>query len=296
MSDRKDKKLTVPKFSSFKPKGPASAPVSASVPRSADIAGPEAGPDEKQAEKGHKEDRRSRQVSSRHSDIRHRDRQRSPDPKSKATPEASARNGKPQPVADRLYVIDKKGDPLIIRYGGNDSSSIPHYRRSGRGRILGASGFITIHRDRAQEEFTLRRPGDGSSGARDRELFKAKLGRLKPRPLKTRKPGEGDDETFAGTEDFVPLRSSTRREREDRDTASPEDDGPSYRSIEGKAKAHEFSDSDLAYSSDSDSSQGEGPREVDPLRQTSIDLRIEEPPRGRPRVLPRSSSRCWSLP
>ncbi|TDZ36310.1 Protein NRDE2-like protein [Colletotrichum spinosum] len=71
-------------------------------------------------------------------------------------------------------------------------------------------------------------------------------------------------------EDFVPLNKSSKRQRTEEPESSA-DEKPSYRSIEGKAKAHELSDSDVDY--DSDPQGGNLNIDVeDPLKQRSIQL------------------------
>ncbi|KAG7290333.1 hypothetical protein NEMBOFW57_000333 [Staphylotrichum longicolle] len=56
----------------------------------------------------------------------------------------------PAPAND-LFVLDKRGDPLILQYGTNDRSTIPSYYRFGAGRLIGSPGFLTLHRDGATE-------------------------------------------------------------------------------------------------------------------------------------------------
>ncbi|KAI8284649.1 Protein NRDE2-like protein [Colletotrichum sp. SAR 10_98] len=210
MSDNGDKKLTVPKFSTFKPKAPDPVPL----------------------------------AKSSSSEVTH-----------------SRKDG-----------ADTNGDPLIRRYGGNDRGKVPTYRRDGRGKVLGSDGYLVIHRDGPREEFSIRMPGEGSSTLRDRALFQARVHRVKARRIRPRNESQEEAE-----EDFVPLSKSFKRRR----TEEPESDGddkPSYRSIEGKAKAHEFSDSDIDF--DTDQEGDLNPEADEPLKQRSIHLsrRVKEHP------------------
>ncbi|KAK1975115.1 NRDE-2, necessary for RNA interference-domain-containing protein [Colletotrichum cereale] len=167
-----------------------------------------------------------------------------------------------------FFFFDKKGDPFIRRYGGNDRSRVPTYRRGYRGRVLGSDGYLSVHRDGPQERFSIRMPGEGSSTLRDRVLFQSKVHRGKPKRIRLRNQ-TSQNEPRDAEEEFVPLSASTKR----RCTEEPESSGnerPSYRSIEGKAKAHEFSDSDIDFDSNS---QEELDLDMDnPLRQRSIQL------------------------
>ncbi|KAF9874019.1 hypothetical protein CkaCkLH20_08391 [Colletotrichum karsti] len=288
MSDNGDKKLTVPKFSSFKPK--ASTPAPSARQSSSEAAhgrkdGADDLADESRSRHGsrHRDDRRKHRHEHR-SEHRHRDRKRS---RSRSRDrEIFAENPHPAKaiaVEDKpgnaCFFVDKKGDPLIRRYGGNDHGRVPVYRRGGRGRILGSDGFLVIHRDGPREQFSIRRPGEGNSSLRDRSLFQHKIHRLKTkriRPLEISQEIKTDAE-----EDFVPLsRSSKRRHTEELEPSGDEE--PSYRSIEGKAKAHEFSDSDLDYDSDQD--DGLNLDADEPLKQRSIQLsrQVKERPEDIP--------------
>ncbi|KAJ0325823.1 hypothetical protein Brms1b_000037 [Colletotrichum noveboracense] len=284
MSDNGDKKLTVPKFSTFKPKAPDPVPLAKSssgeVTHSRkDGAGEVAKEKKSRHESRHRDDHRrhrSDHRSEHRSEHRHRDRKRSRSrsqerplvvakrPSVATTLEERAGNG--------VFVIDTKGDPLIRRYGGNDRGKVPTYRRDGRGKVLGSDGYLIIHRDGPREEFSIRMPGEGSSTLRDRALFQARVHRVKTRRIRPR-----DESQEEAEEDFVPLSKSSKRRR----TEEPESDGddkPSYRSIEGKAKAHEFSDSDIDF--DTDQEGDLNPEADDPLKQRSIHLsrRVKEHP------------------
>ncbi|KAF6836938.1 NRDE2-like protein [Colletotrichum musicola] len=294
MPDSGEKKLTVPKFSSFKPKAPPPAPSSRPSDAESNRDREGGGADEvtkgrrsrhdsrhhddrsKRHRSEHHRERHSEHRSERRSEHRHHHRDRESSRSKEPLPVAETKEA-PKSVSDQvgdgLFVIDKKGDPLIRRYGGNDRARVPLYRRGGRGRVLGSDGYLYIHRDGPREEFSIRMPGEGTSTIRDRALFQAKTHRVKTKRIRVR-----NHEEVGNEEDFVPLSNSVKRRR----TEEPESSGderPSYRSIEGKAKAHEFSDSDLDY--DSETHEDDlNPSKDDPLKQRSILLsrRVKEQP------------------
>ncbi|KAJ0354388.1 hypothetical protein COL154_001942 [Colletotrichum chrysophilum] len=284
MSDNGDKKLTVPKFSTFKPKAPDPVPLAKSssgeVTHSRkDGAGEVAKEKKSRHESRHRDDHRrhrSDHRSEHRSEHRHRDRKRSRSRSQERSLVVAKRPSVATTLEERagngVFVIDTKGDPLIRRYGGNDRGKVPTYRRDGRGKVLGSDGYLIIHRDGPREEFSIRMPGEGSSTLRDRALFQARVHRVKTRRIRPRDESQEEVE-----EDFVPLSKSSKRRR----TEEPESDGddkPSYRSIEGKAKAHEFSDSDIDF--DTDQEGDLNPEADDPLKQRSIHLsrRVKEHP------------------
>ncbi|OLN93911.1 NRDE2-like protein [Colletotrichum chlorophyti] len=295
MSGNEEKKLTVPKFSSFKPKAPDFAPLNQSaVPKfssfkpkpsspaqstqpSHDEAARarKSGTHDTDREKRHRHesrhhDDRPRHRSEHRSENRHRDQKRKTS-RSRERPvvkKIAASQSFYDRASNGVFVIDTKGDPLIRRYGGNDRSRVPLYRRGGRGRILGSDGYLYIHRDGPQERFSIRQPGEGSSVFRDRALLQSKVHRVKPKRIRVR-VNPGGDHARNKEEDFVPLSTSSKRRRTE-ESGSSGDEKPSYRSIEGKAKAHEFSDSDVDF--DSEDSQDEDIHSVDPLKHRSIEL------------------------
>lgn len=267
MSETGDRRLTVPKFSSFKPKAPTPSP-----PVGEGTDDRKGGTDEKVKERRSRHETRHHDHRSKHRpEHRHQHRKRSRSrSQERPVPEKShfpkSLNEK---VGDAVFVFDKKGDPLIRKYGGNDRSRVPVYRRGGHGRVLGADGYLYIHRDGPQERFSIRKPGEGGSTLRDRALFQPKVHRIKPKRIRVRKEPSGKD-AHNIEEDFVPLSTSSKRRRIEEPESSG-DEKPSYRSIEGKAKAHEFSDSDLDFDSDSQN-DGFNLDADDPLKQRSIKL------------------------
>ncbi|WQF75924.1 Putative siRNA-mediated silencing protein NRDE-2 [Colletotrichum destructivum] len=271
MSDTGGKRLTVPKFSSFKPKASTSTPLDTKTSH-----------DRKDEKDDKFKERRSRHEPRHHEDRkehrsehrqhrRKRSRSRSRDRAVVKRPDLS----NVLSVAEGIFFFDKKGDPLIRRYGGNDRSRVPMYRRGYRGRVLGSDGYLFIHRDGSYEQFSIRMPGEGSLSSRDRALFQPKVHRAKPKRIRLRNEPSGNL-SHGVEEDFVPL--STLRRRHIEESQSSGDERPSYRSIEGKAKAHEFSDSDIDL--DSDAQEDTGLDMDDPLKQRSIQLsrKVKEHP------------------
>ncbi|KAI0391320.1 DUF1740-domain-containing protein [Xylariaceae sp. FL0594] len=171
---------------------------------------------------------------------------------------------------DVPYIFDKRGDPLIRQYGGNDPRAIPPYRRIGAGRVLGLDGFMRTERIGSREEFYI------VNHFETRALLSSDKKSLSAKGIRPDRPSirvrRRKSEATAGTEDFLPLKTSRKRKRGGlaSDESSGED-GPSYRSIHGKSKSHEHSDSDDAFDSDASDNAllgGQG----DPVTVRSIEL------------------------
>ncbi|KAK0763007.1 hypothetical protein N5P37_003990 [Trichoderma harzianum] len=280
--DEQDVKLSVPKFSSFKSKD-ASKENPQSLEKQHEIrrkrhARNEDRPSSRRSDED-RSSRRSGRESRRHRD-RDRDRDRGRD-RDRARREPSRREKtadaaeKPRPVTKPegvpgLFVIDTKGDPLIIKYGGIDRSQVPAYRRYGGGRVLGTEGRLVIHRDGPRDQFSLRMPGEGFHTFSGRDGLRSKMLRVESRPIRalTRR---SDADVADEAEGYLSLTSSKKRKRDQRDEESSDDERPSYRSIEGKAKPRQPSYSD----SDEDSDMSIDMLAVDrsnPLKQKSIRL------------------------
>ncbi|KAI1494750.1 NRDE-2, necessary for RNA interference-domain-containing protein [Biscogniauxia mediterranea] len=281
-SHREGKRPTaVPKFASFKPT-PTPTPQPEPEPK------PESEPQTTlgRAGKGVDELRRSqddeRQIPNRGRD-RHRHRHRppiddashQPDARSVQPPQSSATQG---PSQNDVYLIDKRGDALIRRYGSNNRHDVPAYRRIGAGRLLGAAGFMSIDRSGTREEFFIRSHGEGGSLlSSDKKTLLAKGIRLKSQPVRVRRE---QPQATSGTEDYLSLRVSKKRKRDGNvSEESSGDERPSYRSIHGKSKSHEHSDSDELY--ESDFSASEMMQEVDdPVNRKTVELsrKVRESP------------------
>lgn len=254
------KKPAVPKFASFKPQ--AESPSKSPPPH------PDKGHGRRAVDReDHDEPVRSRHTTkAHHSRPRRHDRQRSRSPE-RATPN-------PAPREEPLYTVDKRGDPLIVRYGSNERARVPAYRRAGAGRVMGAAGRLRLLHDGSKELFSLGdKFGEGPSAFRDRNLL-YKASRRKTRVFRLRSGSDQKQTQPVEDElDFVPLYDSrkTQDPKEDSYTIS-EGEEPNYRSIQGKAKARDFVDSDLesADSSDSDAEVESDP--LNPTKQKAIEL------------------------
>ncbi|KAF5640697.1 hypothetical protein F52700_3848 [Fusarium sp. NRRL 52700] len=266
-SKDEDTKSTVPKFASFKPKTETSdskAPKFSSFkPKDQDKdkdTPTSSGTKDEGRGREQEHERDSRRKRSHHHSDSHRDHHRSKKHRtdSRGRHREKSRTGHSEALehrpltkvtrssddASRLYIIDTKGDPLIIRYGGLDRSQVPVYYRDGYGKVLGTRGRLVIHRNGPRDQFSLRMPGEGSYPLKDRDGLRSRNWRIRPTPLRVRKQeNDGQNEEDG---DFLALSLSKKRKRFYQASDSSEDeDQPTYRSIEGKAKSRQYDDSDL---------------------------------------------------
>lgn len=164
-----------------------------------------------------------------------------------------------------FFVFDTKGDPLIRRYGTLDKAHVPAYRRHGYGKVLGTEGRLIIYLEGSRDYFSLRMPGEGPPRYRDRDGLRSKRPSAHPAPITIKKHALSSNESDDG---FIPLGGSRKRKR--LEGSSDEDDQPSYRSIEGKAKVR-YMDGDT--DTDSDGSVEVDESELNnPLKWKSIQL------------------------
>lgn len=94
-------------------------------------------------------------------------------------------------------------------------------------------------------------------------------------------PGQDQTELNEDWYDYIPVSDSRKRKRGSHGPEYvSEDDGPNYRSIQGKAKARDFVDSDLESAGTSDSENEPVVDVSDPARQKSIELsrRVKDHP------------------
>ncbi|KAK3333834.1 NRDE-2, necessary for RNA interference-domain-containing protein [Cercophora scortea] len=115
-------------------------------------------------------------------------------------------------VTNDVFFLDTRGDPLILRYGSNERSRVPSYRRFGGGKLLGSSSLLFIHHNGASDEFTIRGYHEGArsgSAFRDKNLVLASTGRSRPRFIRP----ESQVEQPTGSEDFVALEPPRKRRR-----------------------------------------------------------------------------------
>ncbi|KAL7921975.1 NRDE-2, necessary for RNA interference domain-containing protein [Trichoderma austrokoningii] len=270
--DGQDAQLSVPKFSSFKSKEPSKED-SQKLDRHHELRRKRHNrDDERSSSRRADEDRGSRRSgteSRRHRD-RDRDRRRS-----QSRERTADRIEKPKPApklegVPGLFMIDTKGDPLIIKYGGIDKSQIPAYWRHGGGRVLGTVGRLVIHRDGPRNQFSLRMPGEGFSTF-GRDGLRSKLPKVASRPIRAVTTRNATVDAKDEADGYIPLSSSRKRKRDQVDNPSSDDEQPSYRSIEGKAKPRQYSDSDSDEDSDM-STDMLATEKNNPLKQKSIRL------------------------
>lgn len=180
---------------------------------------------------------------------------------------------------DVLYCLDKRGDALIVRYGGNDRSRVPEYTRIGAGRILGADGFMRIEKLGSREEFFIRNHYEGGSLlSSDRKNLLARGIRPDSQAIRIRHRAS---ETSAANEDYVSLKMSRKRKRDGSASGeSSSDEEPSYRSIHGRSKRHEYSDSDEEHDGDSlEDASNRSKRDPMTLRSMELSRKVREHPK-----------------
>ncbi len=184
-------------------------------------------------------------------------------------PRPSQSSGESAPA----FVVDKRGDPLILRYGTNDRSRVPNYRRFGSGKVLGLQETISTSREGTKEVFFIKPHRDGGSVFREKNRLLQTAARSKGKPVRPKARDKTSD-AAKDAEEFVPLSTSHKRKRSVSDGSSSDDNEKelSYRSIMGKAKQHEHSDSDVESDNDSSADGGELPFKDDPIKRKSMEL------------------------
>nr|CDP32565.1 Putative protein of unknown function [Podospora anserina S mat+] len=305
MSSKEEQKRQrpVPKFGSFQPKPtpkPEAGPASGEARKSVRDRHGDPGGESKRGHDGrHRERRRDsrnrgderrrdrerdgdrRRSGSRDGDgekerDRHRERDRDRDrkrPKDREQHHSSREDSvQPKTLSDNFF-IDKKGDPLILRYSGNDRSKIPAYHRSGHGKILGSRGHLILHRDGPRDLFSLSFSREGLGSAfRDKALL-SQIRRAKSRRIRssTKPPPSPTDQFISLT---PPSSKKRKRGRESPSSSDPEDQQdrkPDYRSIYGKAKPPP-SDSESESSDSETSSPEQEKKELSSARKESVTL------------------------
>lgn len=166
---------------------------------------------------------------------------------------------------------------MIWRYGGNERSKIPSYRRFGAGRVIGSSGYLYTYFEGSKELFTIRGPGEGrGNGSVFRDKTLMNWARAKGAKAKHIKPGMGGQVggTAEDDGDFISIEPPRKRHRADSPAPEDGEKPPDYRSIYGKAKSDDDdSDSDEA-SSDSESEDKVGSHlsEMSAAKKRSLEL------------------------
>ncbi|KAK0623244.1 NRDE-2, necessary for RNA interference-domain-containing protein [Immersiella caudata] len=239
-----EKRRPVPKFASFKPK-PADAEL-------------EPKPRKQSEEHEERTPRRPhRQHESRREQEPIRDRDRRHRHERSGDRNGEARHDEAKVAAagssNKIYYFDKRGDPLILRYGSNDRGKVPSYRRFGAGRLMGADGgLIEIHHDGPYTKFTIRNHHrDAGSVFRDKKALSAIAVANSSKPDKFLASSKSTTAQPIALEDFIPLGPSRKRKRgEDEPNSLPD-----YRNIHQNSNedtSDSGSDSDVASSPDED--------------------------------------------
>lgn len=196
--------------------------------------------------------------------------------KPSATPQAHSQQQLPARGRqhNECFTVDKRGDPLVRRYGSNNSREVPDYRRYGAGRVLGADGFIRFERTGTRSEFFFRGYRDrGPILSADRRTFRALSGLAGAQPIRVRQAR--DQDTSSGAE-YLSLRvsGSARDEAESSQHGSGllhADETPVYRSFEDKAgSGSDVADEDRGHGGDSDSEMQS--YNDDPVNLRSVEL------------------------
>ncbi|TLD14394.1 uncharacterized protein PgNI_04690 [Pyricularia grisea] len=172
---------------------------------------------------------RERQSSSRHRKpsesvaLRHREHAKDSlgSPLKPADEVLSSRNSVPafatekqSNYSDQLYAIDRRGDPLILRYGSNDRSKVPVYRRGGRGRVLGqAVGFLETDRVGAKEVFVIRSARERGSLFREKNIPQLKSGNGLEKNFIPRSQNRSDVPVASEEMEFLPITNPNKRKR-----------------------------------------------------------------------------------
>ena len=245
---------SIPKFASFRPKLPPPSAPPASAP----------------VQEKHEKDRRRR-----HHHRRLRSRSRSKERDDNRLLEVQKSHPPAENDTVELFVVDRKGDPRNLIYGGNHKYDIPLFHRVGAGNVLGVPSDMKIDRDQSNDKvIVLARRGQSKLNSQERYIFN-RIKKEHPRLLKIRPQLEDQGSTKAEV-DFISLRLRTRKLNRDEEDSGSQDDGEDYRSIHGKAiVSHQPVDEDLEFASDSETSNSQAGRLTDldsTLSKRSIQL------------------------
>ncbi|KAJ6446625.1 DUF1740-domain-containing protein [Purpureocillium lavendulum] len=270
------KKLSAPKFSSFKPKLPSREQSEKPSSRESAREGDDSRPARRHRHhrSSHDRDNTPRRHEGRTATSRS-DYQRDEKSLESLQKPGKAPQERPGTGVSGVFIIDTKGDPLIRKYG-LDRSKIPAFRRYGRGRVLGTDGRLVVHYDGPRETVSLVFPGEGGP-SRTKDGLRS-TGWQKRQPVRLRAAKGGPEANDPG--DYISLESSRKRKRHD-DEDSSDDDQPVWRSIEGKAKAGQTSTTEPdGDESESSTEEIDEPDRDDALKWKSIQLnrRVKEHP------------------
>lgn len=244
--------MNVPKFASFRPKADIS---SKSVPPTKDEE-----PKRNRGYHGRDHPRSERRARSRSKERGHLTQENAP-------PNREARV--------EVFVIDRKGDEKNLMYGGVHRYSVPPFYRIGAGGVLGVPRRFKIQRDLSDEKGILLSDLRESQARKREKYVFSKM--EKPRLLKLR-PTAFVDEDSSLQADFMSLELTRGKKRKrdrdgDSDNSGSENESKHYRSIHGKAKSDQPSDSAFQFASESDlSDSGEVMNDSASARKKNAEL------------------------
>ncbi|TID17946.1 DUF1740-domain-containing protein [Venturia nashicola] len=256
-------KPAVPKFSSFKPKGaPANdAPLEPSVKEHR----------RKEDRNAKHKDRRRERDRNDDDEQRHRSKDRERRKERGHVKTSTTSNSLVKPDTSDLairtedndyvgsYRIDTTGDVANLKYGSLHRYSIPTYRRSGYGNVMGAGTRAKIDRFLSDEKGIVVDTPESSKKDKKRPLLKI-TSQNNPSLRLIRSDAEAQRLDY--NQDFLALLPSRKRKRGS-ESPIPENGEVDYRSIEGKAKeSNRPNDADLEYVIDSSENEQNAELEV----------------------------------
>jgi len=155
-------------------------------------------------------------------------------------------NNLAEPGDTEMFISDRKGDPLNLSYRSLSRSSVPRYRRSGFGSVLGAPARMKIDRFESNERKIVLRVSEHSETSLS--PLSAKLGQSSRRHRLI--APESTDNQLAENSNYISLRREKNRASLTTEPPSNDIDEGFLEKIKDKSEAP--SDSDLELSSDSD--------------------------------------------
>jgi hypothetical protein len=199
------------------------------------------------------QDDRNRRHISKHERYRSRDVQPELKQETRKTQGHSAAITQDEFLESDLFIVDRRGDSKNIEYGSLHRYSVPAYRRTGFGNLIGRPLSSKIDREASNEkEISLMSSALGKrTHQKAARLLSSKYGKSSETRLRFVSAVEPDVKEDGGENEFIALSPFRKRKR---GSESPQHDASvDYRSIEGRAKAsNKPADADVEVASDSD--------------------------------------------
>lgn len=257
--------MNVPKFASFRPKSENPSPAKPIPPAKVE---------EPKRSRGHNaRDRSERRARSRSKERKHYTQEED-------LPQKSSQR---EPPRVDVFIVDRKGDEKNLVYGSVHRYSVPPFYRVGAGGVLGVPRRFKIQRDLSDEKgIVLSDLRESQARKREKYVF-SKM--EKPRLLKLRSTAFVDEDSSLQA-DFMSLEHPRGKKRkreldEDSDSSGSENESKHYRSIHGKAKSDQPSDTAFQFASESDISEsGDAMNDSASARKKNAELsrRVERYP------------------